>query len=352
MELDDPRPNPAAPQQGPRPLPLFLDMVARETADAPERRAAALAGLRAYQAAERPPPPPALSVARRIGRAALLSAGGAGTPVLFAPSLINPSNILDLDEERSLVRWAAAQGFAAHLLDWGYPAADERELDVGGHVERFLLPAIRSFERPPVLVGYCLGGTMAIAAAARTRVAGLATIAAPWRFAGYGENARAVMAELWAAAQPAADRLGAVPMEVLQIGFWRLDPARTVSKYEAFGRTEPGSSEARAFVRLEDWANAGAPLTYAAGRQLFGRFVARDDPGEERWIVGGEPVRRTGLDVPALEIVATGDRIVPAAAAAGFPVQRDVGAGHVGMIAGRARAKLRAALGDWLSGLE
>ena len=49
-----------APQHGPRPLPLFLDMVRSETEAEPARTAAVLAGLAAYQQAPRPAPPPVM----------------------------------------------------------------------------------------------------------------------------------------------------------------------------------------------------------------------------------------------------------------------------------------------------
>ena len=149
-------------------------------------------------------------------------------------------------------------------------------MDATAHVEKLLLPLVRRFDRPPVLVGYCLGGTFAAAAAQVAEVAGVALVAAPWRFSGFGERARADIAALWNAARPTCEALGLVPMEVLQTGFWRLDPGRTISKYEAFGRMEPGSAAARTFIAMEDWANAGAPLTFAAGRELFEDFVGAD----------------------------------------------------------------------------
>src|SRR3546814_3614996 len=92
---------------------------------------------------------------------------------------------------------------------------------------------------PPVLAGYCLGGTMALAAACAMPVAGLAMIAAPWRFAGFSDRARGDIASLWQSAEPACAALGLVPMEVLQTGFWRLDPGRTIANYERFGRLDP-----------------------------------------------------------------------------------------------------------------
>src|SRR3546814_15077455 len=91
-------------------------------------------------------------------------------------------------------------------------------------------------------------------------------------------------------------------MEVLQTGFWRLDPGRTIAKYERFGRLDPDSEAARTFVELEDWANAGAPLPYAAGVEMFG-FIARDVPGSGQWRVGGKAHDPAALAGPAVDFV-------------------------------------------------
>ena len=351
-------------------------MLRGETAASPQRQAAALAGLTAYQHAPRPPRPRLAPTRFSQGRARLRDygvagrdpAGGAGkpevTPVVVVPSLINPPLILDLAPGNSLMRWLSGQtGERAvkrageqsgervlhpYLLDWGEPTPDERDLDVTGHVEQLLLPLLAKFDRPPLLVGYCLGGTMALAAASVAPVAGVATIAAPWRFAGYGD-ALAAMRDLWRAAQPMCEQMGLVPMEVLQSGFWQLDPARTIAKYEAFAAMDPDSDAARAFIALEDWANAGAPLTYAAGRQVFDDFLAADLPGTSKWTVAGQATGPAALRCPAVEFVSLTDRIVPAATAAGLADRRDTGAGHVGMVVGsRGRSQLWEPLRDWL----
>jgi polyhydroxyalkanoate synthase subunit PhaC len=368
-------PRDAAAQHGPRPLPLFLDLVRQQTEGDAERRAAVLAGLRAYQEAERAPRPPGMPVVARAGRAVLRDYGGQGPPAVFVPSLINPPFILDLAEDSSLLRWLAGQGVRPMLVEWGTPdpplrgevAArradrgvsdfqDERRSptplhhspaasgppplegeDIHGHVSLYLLPLIEALNEPVHLVGYCLGGTMALAAAMRTRLLSLTLIAAPWHFSGFGKDARSEIGALWRAAQPAAAALGLVPMEVLQSGFWRLDPSRTVSKFEAFGRLDPQGAQARAFVALEDWANGGAPLTYPAGRELFEDFVGADVTGQGRWH-GVDPAR---LDMPTLEFVSRHDRIVPAASSANLPNRHLLGAGHVGMIVGsKAREQL------------
>jgi polyhydroxyalkanoate synthase len=330
-------------------------MLRSETAASPERRAAALAGLVAYQQAPRARRGRLAPARHRKGRARLRDYGApgrGGRPVILVPSLINPPYILDLAPAISLVKWLETQGFHPFLLDWGSPSPADRGLDVTAHVEQRLLPLIAKFDQPPVLIGYCLGGTMTLAAACAARVAGLALIATPWRYAGFGGAAREAIAGLWRTAQPGCEKLGMVPMEVLQAGFWRLDPAKTIGKYEAFGRMAPGSAAAASFVALEDWANAGAPLPYAAGRQLFEDFVAGDLTGNGGWQVGGSLVSPAALDCPAIEFVSLNDRIVPAASAADLPDRHDLGAGHVGMIVGRgARSQLWEPLAHWLNAL-
>ncbi|MGK6354839.1 alpha/beta hydrolase [Sphingomonas sp. DT-207] len=333
-------------------MPLFLELLRNETAASPERRAAALAGLKAYQQAKRPAPPPPKPAIATAGRAVLRDYGGAAgrrrMPVVFVPSLINPPLVLDLARGNSLLRWLARQGFRPLLVDWGAPTAADRAQDVDSHVGELLLPLLRSLDSPPALVGYCLGGTLATAAASALSVAGLANIAAPWHFAGYGSALDPITA-LWDEAHPMCERLGVVPMEVLQAGFWQLDPRRTVAKFERFARLAPRSAEARAFIALEDWANGGAPLTFAAGRQLFDDFFSADLPGTGRWRIEGRVVDPEAIGCPRLSFVSTTDRIVPAASAARFGEVHELAMGHVGMVvSSRARTALWEPLADWL----
>lgn len=342
----------AASQHGPRPLPLFLDLLRNETAASPDRRAAALAGLAAYQAARRPHPRRAMPVVSRAGRATLRDYGGTGIPTVFVPSLINPPMILDMRYRRSLLRWLSRQGVRPLLVDWGTPTPAERDQDATQHVESLLIPLLRSIGEPVALAGYCLGGTLAAAAAQAVPVRGLAIIAAPWRFERFGAEALGQIDSIWQAAHETCDALGLVPMEVLQAGFWQLDPARTIAKFEKFARLDPASAAAKSFVVLEDWANAGAPLTFAAGRQMFDDFFTADLPGGGRWSVAGQIVDPLTLPCPTVEFVSLTDRIVPAASAVGFADQRKLRLGHVGMMVGSsARQSLWQPLADWLTAL-
>ena len=308
---------------------------------------AVLEGLRKYQEAERPPAPAPMPAIAGAHGAMLRDYGGDGPPVLFVPSLINPPNVLDMGD-RSLLRWLAGRGRRVLLLDWGWPGPDRRALSVAGHVEQILLPLMAGLGEPADLVGYCLGGTMALAAAKAGSARSVAAIAAPWHFNGFTDKSRAELAALWANAGGTAAALGVLPMEVLQCAFWNLDPARTVAKFEAFASLE--GADARTFVMLEDWANDGPPVSEAAAREMFEGLFRDDLTGTGRWRVAGAAVDPGSLSKPLLHVVSTTDRIVPAATAFRAGERLDLALGHVGMVVGsRAADMLWEPLAGWLS---
>jgi len=321
--------------RAPRPLPLFLELVRAVSEREPELAADALRGLTKYQQAERPKAVRERPIFAQLHGATVRDCGGEGPPALLVPSLINPPEILDLDAEVSLADAVAAMGHHALLLDWGM-ASDRSELDIGGHVTELLVPIIRELGQPPVLIGYCLGGTMAIAAANLVKAERVVTIAAPWRFSTYPRRSRESLRQLWQGAKPAAERLRALPMEVLQAAFWSLDPQRTVAKFATFADTDADSAKARRFVTLEDWANEGEPLPCPAARELIEDLFGQQMPENDRWKIG-EKVITAELGYPLLNIAAEHDRIIPTAAAPRIGETVTVAAGHVGMIVGSAR---------------
>ena len=323
-------------------------MLREQTAANPERMRRALEGLRRYQQAERDPPPEAMPVIESEQGATLRDYGGTGPSALFVPSLINPPNILDLARDQSLLRWLATNNIRVLMLDWGWPDARRSTMSIGDHIDRILVPLINRIGAPVHLVGYCLGGTMAAAAAQLAPVRSLATIAAPWDFAGFPDEALRKLADLWESARGTTDALGLMPMEALQSAFWSLDPGRTIAKYEAFALMD--GPQARSFVTLEDWANDGPPLAGATAHELFEHLFAANRPGSGQWQVGGQRIDPEGLQCPIFNIVSTRDRIVPAATALPCGERLDLDQGHVGMVIGsRARQTLWEPLAAWLS---
>jgi polyhydroxyalkanoate synthase len=188
-----------------------------------------LAGLKKYQAAPLAPPRQPLPPVAVVGSVTLRDCGGVGAPLVLVPSLINPAHVLDLAPGNSLIAHLRTAGWRPLLVDWG-PVPEP--LGLAALVAERLAPLISAAatDGPVPVLGYCLGGSLAAAAARIAPVSALALLAAPWRFGGYDAAAQAALAGWWAAAAPLVARLGALPMDVLQPAFWSLDPPGLAAK--------------------------------------------------------------------------------------------------------------------------
>lgn len=342
--------------RGPHPLSQLLAVAGRVTAMNRVAMAAFLAGLDRYQRAPVAPAMPVLPVVAQSGGVMLRrfpAARKRATAVVLVPSLINAPRVLDMAPGRSLLRFLAGRGHDVHLVDWGNGLGSERRLGLSGMVSGRLLPLLRRLGGPVVMIGYCMGGTMALAAAKLLGDSchGLALLAAPWHCDGYAPDVRRRAAGSWEAIRPIARALGVVPISLLNPMFWSLDEAGVVAKYQRLGQGAPDDPALAWFAAVEDWANGGAPLSIAAARDLFVHGFGRDRIGQGLWRVGGTAIRPEEVRCPVLDVGAMADRIVPPGARlrlAGLE-RWDLDAGHVGMIVGtRAPERLWHPLSNWL----
>ena len=227
-----------------------------------------------------------------------------------------------------------------------------------GRLERALTAA----PGPVVLVGYCMGGLLALAAALRRpdHVRALALLATPWDFhstaeeAARGKTLAALLPGLETVMQPSQT----LPVDVVQTLFTGIDPFAIAQKFRAFARLDPTSARAENFVALEDWLNDGVPLPIAVAREALGGWYGANTPARLAWRVAGAVMDPAALRMPAFVAVPARDRIVPPASAlalaARLPHARvhRAAAGHIGMTAGsNAEDALWHSLLGWLHSL-
>lgn len=301
----------------------------------------------------------------REGTTRLLDYGPAGgRPLLVIPSLVNRAFVLDLRQGRSLMRHLAAAGFRPFLVDWDSPGETERSFDltayIAGRLQRILDWVIAKAGGPIGVIGYCMGGNLALALTQRRLkdVAALALLATPWDFhAGVPERALQMHA-MAGAVEGQLDLMGVMPVDSLQAMFALLDPYRVPGKYQSFAGLDSGTERAVDFVALEDWLNDGVPLAAPVAREcLFGWYVD-NRPGRGTWLVDNRPVRPEEVAVPILAMVPAQDYIVPPQSAlplvGALPKVKHhmVEAGHIGMVAGRTAPEiLYGPLTAWLEGV-
>ncbi len=322
-----------------------------------------LAGIESYRhhpyRRDLPEPP----VCWRDGTTRLLDydAGGEGVPVFVVPSLVNRYHVLDLSTQCSLIRTMADGGLRPLLVDWDRPGAEERRFTmtdyIAGRLEAAFDAALAAAGRPLAVVGYCMGGNLALALAIRRQrdVSRLVLMATPWDFhADDAASSRALAAGVspyW----PLVDTLGEMPVDLLQVLFSALDPYLAVKKFLAFGRLDPASAKAAHFVALEDWLNDGVPLAALVARECLDDWYGRNTPADGGWRIAGTPVRPAALEVPTLGLVPGNDRIVPPASASAL-IDAIPGAermtpplGHIGIVVGHAAPKtVWAPMIEWL----
>lgn len=331
------------------------------------RRVEALAtGIAAYRAHAYRRPPSPWPVVWQEGTTRLLDCapGQRGRTVLIVPSLINRATILDLMPERSFVRALAVAGFKPLLVDWDAPGDSERRfgLDayIGGRLLRMLDAIVARGDGAPAVLGYCMGGLLALPLAQLrpTAVRGLVLLATPWDFhAERPDQAAALAAQagLW---MPVVEALGELPVDGIQALFAGLDPLLVPRKFLGFARLAPQSSKAREFVALEDWLNDGVPLAAPVARACLIDWYGANATAAGKWTINGRAVLPARVTAPSLVVVPEQDRIVPPRSAlalhAAIPGAQCLTAplGHIGMMSsGRAPIELWPRISAWLGAL-
>jgi polyhydroxyalkanoate synthase subunit PhaC len=330
---------------GPEPVGAALD---REIG---RRAAAFLAGLDAYRRHPYRRAMPRVPVLWRAGAVRLLDYGRSrgGAAVLLVPSLINRYYVLDLLPERSFVRRLAAAGLRPLVIDWGDPGAVERGFSLDDYISGPLGGALTAAAaanggRPVALLGYCMGGLLALAVALLrpTDVAALALLATPWDFHAERQG-QAQLLGMFADCLPLLlDDDDAVPLWIIQSLFLALDPFLAERKFIRFAAMDPESAAARSFVALEDWINDGVPLARVVAVECARSWYRDNAPARRRWRVGGRAMLPAKLEMPALVVLPSRDRIVPPASAAPLAAAIPRATvmrppfGHIGMMASAA----------------
>jgi polyhydroxyalkanoate synthase len=250
---------------------------------------------------------------------------------------------------------------APFVVDWDAPGPEEQGFDLTRYIAGRLDGALNAVQREPggpiLVLGYCMGGMLALALALRRQrdLAGLICLATPWDFHADGETQPKLIGEMGRAFDPLFHILGEMPVDLLQSFFAALDPVSLLAKFRRFAQMPAASEQAQKFVALEDWLNDGVGLAAPVARECLGDWYGANTPGRGLWKIDGRPVTPDALDLPTLAMVPSSDRIVPPKSALGLAQKLKRGetqvpaAGHIGMMVGSsARAKVWDPIEAWI----
>ena len=86
-------------------------------------------------------------------------------PLLVVPPWINKFYVLDLNPEKSFVRWAVAQGLTVFVISWVNPDEKQAKKSFEDYMREGIMTALDKIEeatgeRKAATIGYCVGGTL------------------------------------------------------------------------------------------------------------------------------------------------------------------------------------------------
>ena len=286
----------------------------------------------------------------------------ARTPILLVCSLINRPYVLDLLDERSVVRRLLDGGHDVWLLDWGTPTAADATRPLAdyalGQLPRAAEVVTRTCRVDAVhVLGYCMGGTLSLAAAAAGRLpaATLVAMATPVQMHDDG------LLSLWCRT-PGFDPVelaaayGNVPPHVLQPAFKMLDPVALATKFLHLDDKVDDDDFVRFFLAMETWLEDSVAFPGQAFVDWVGLYRSNALARGEL-VLDGRRIELDRVRCPVFNIVAEGDYITPPASS--LALQGLIGArehelmqlkgGHIGLSTGRAaHERLWPAVSRWL----
>ena len=288
----------------------------------------------------------------------------ARVPLLIAYALVNRPYMVDLQDDKSLVRQLLARGQDVYIIDWGYPDRSDRFLDLEDYIERFIGGAVDHLRaRHGVdainLLGICQGGAFSLSYAALHpgKIRNLVTMVTPVDF-----HTPDNMLSNWTRAMDVdlfVDTLGNVPADLMNMCYLTLKPWRLfVQKYVAMADILDDRAAMEDFLRMEKWIFDSPDQAGEAFRQFVKMFYQGNGFVEGGIRIGGREVHLGMVEMPVLNIYAEQDHLVPPSASK--PLRGLVGSddyselsfrgGHIGIyVSGRAQKEVPDAIHGWLA---
>ena len=247
-------------------------------------------------------------------------------PILIIYALINRPYILDLQEERSVVRRLLEAGHEVYLIDWNEPSRLDQHLTLDDYVNRYIENCVdevseRSGQDAINILGYCMGGTMSAIYSALNpeKVNALGLMAAGLCFDHTGGVLEEWGSDEYYDPEDVTETFGNVPSDMLDVGFALMDPVDNyVSKYIRLAENIENEGFVRNFGRMEQWLSDGVDVAGEAYVEFLERIYQNNDLYNNRLEIGGEHVDLANIDMPMLQLMGEYDHLIPPEASKPF----------------------------------
>jgi polyhydroxyalkanoate synthase subunit PhaC len=284
-------------------------------------------------------------------------------PILVVYALVNRPYMMDLQEDRSLVKKLLNLGVDLYLIDWGYPRSSDRWLTLDDYVNGYIDDCVEHLLTRTGLdqinmLGICQGGTLGLCYSSLypDKVRNLITMVTPVDF-----HAWEGLLNVWAQyvdVDLLVDALGNVPGEFLNFGFLMLKPFQlSLRKYVDLVDVLDDEDELLNFLRMEKWIFDSPDQAGEAYRQFAKDFYLGNKLIKGEVEIGGR-VDLGNVRMPVLNLYAEHDHLVPPRSSVALKdhvgtddyTVRSFPVGHIGMyVSGKVQRDLPPTIAEWLS---
>lgn len=290
-------------------------------------------------------------------------------PVLIVYALVNRPYMVDLQENRSLVRNLLAEGMDVYLVDWGYPQKGDLWLTIDDYVNGYINNCVdflchKHKQKSINLMSICQGGTLSLCFTALhpEKVKNLITMVAPvdfhtcdgmlnlWSGCAYGSDSMDV--------DLMVDALGNIPGDFMNFGYLMLKPFQlNVEKYLGMADILDDEAKLINFLRMEKWIFDSPDQAGETFRQFLKDFYQGNKLIKGEFQLGGQRVDLKNITMPVLNLYAEQDHLVPPASTIALEqyvgtddyTVRSFPVGHIGMyVSSKVQKDLPPTIAKWL----
>jgi len=241
-------------------------------------------------------------------------------PLLIVPPWINKFYILDLNPEKSFIRWAVAQGLTVFVISWINP--DERHADKGfeAYMREGVLTALECVEkatgeREVTAIGYCVGGTLLaatlgyMAAVGDKRISSVTFFTALVDFTDAGDLKVFVDAEQLKTVEAKMAEHGYLEGSAMANAFNMLRPNDLIWAYYVNNYLK--GKEPMPFDLLV-WNSDSTRMPEATHKFYLRHCYFQNDLSNGRMVLGDKTIDLNKVTIPIYELASREDHIAPA----------------------------------------
>jgi len=286
-------------------------------------------------------------------------------PVVLVMSLVSKAYIFDLAPGQSFIEFMLKRGHDVYMIDWGVPRPQDSGLRLENYCQDFIPECVRrigieSGEPDISMIGYCMGGMLALIYAALYAdgpLKNLICLTTPVNYDGMGLF-RQWTDKRYFDVDKLVDAMGNIPGEYIYNSFQMLKPMQRMAGQIKLWDNMWNDEFVKSYRLLDRWGADQIPFPGECFRQTTKELSWDNKLYKNELVLRGKLVDLRKVRVPCLVVMAEHDDTAPYASTReltqliGSTDKRDLllKGGHVSLLAGRnASGRLWPVLEPWLA---